>query len=157
MFCYAARNALLPNVTAFGMALGFVLSGALVTEIVFAYPGLGYLLLKAVRNLDYPLMQGIFLMITLAVLAPTCIVDLLYVRLDPRVRGSSAQARGRRPMIRSIRQAQSAAAEGSDARSTPIPGRFPSSPSAGSAAMKDAHPVLRNRKATAGAICSSSC
>lgn len=88
MFSYAARNALLPNVTAFGMALGFVISGALLTEIVFAYPGLGYQLLTAVRNLDYPLMQGIFLMITFAVLAANLIVDLLYVRLDPRVRGS---------------------------------------------------------------------
>jgi peptide/nickel transport system permease protein len=88
MFFYAARNALLPNVTAFGMALGFVISGALLTEIVFAYPGLGYQLLTAVRNLDYPLMQGIFLMITFAVLIANFFVDLLYVRLDPRVRGS---------------------------------------------------------------------
>ena len=86
MFAYAARNALLPNVTAFGMALGFVLSGALLTEVVFAYPGLGYQLLNAVRGLDYPLMQGLFLMITLAVLAANLLVDLLYVRLDPRVR-----------------------------------------------------------------------
>ena len=86
MFGYAARNALLPNVTAFGMALGFILSGALLTEIVFTYPGLGYRLVTAVRNLDYPLMQGLFLMITLAVLAANLIVDLLYVRLDPRVR-----------------------------------------------------------------------
>jgi peptide/nickel transport system permease protein len=87
MFAYAARNALLPNVTAFGMALGFVLSGALLTEIVFAYPGLGFQLLNAVRTLDYPLMQGIFLMITFAVLGANLIVDVLYVRLDPRVRG----------------------------------------------------------------------
>jgi len=86
MFSYAARNALLPSVTAFGMALGFVISGALVTEVVFAYPGLGYSLLTAVRQLDYPLMQGIFLMITLAVLVANLIVDILYVRLDPRVR-----------------------------------------------------------------------
>jgi peptide/nickel transport system permease protein len=88
MFWYAARNALLPNVTAFGMALGFVISGALVTEIVFSYPGLGYQLISAVRNLDYPLMQGIFLMITFGVLAANLLVDLLYVRLDPRVRNS---------------------------------------------------------------------
>ena len=86
MFAYAARNALLPNVTAFGMALGFVLSGALLTEIVFSYPGLGYQLVNAVRGLDYPLMQGIFLMITLSVLAANLLVDLLYIRLDPRVR-----------------------------------------------------------------------
>ena len=87
MFAYAARNALLPNVTAFGMALGFVISGALLTEIVFTYPGLGYQLLTAVRSLDYPLMQGLFLMITFAVLGANLIVDLLYIRLDPRVRG----------------------------------------------------------------------
>ena len=87
MFTYAARNALLPNVTAFGMALGFVISGALLTEVVFSYPGLGYQLLTAVNGLDYPLMQGIFLMITFAVLVANLLVDLLYVRLDPRVRG----------------------------------------------------------------------
>jgi peptide/nickel transport system permease protein len=86
MFSYAARNAMLPNLTQFGMALGFVIGGSLITEIVFAYPGLGYQLITAVRRLDYPLMQGIFLMITLAVLAANLIVDLLYVRLDPRVR-----------------------------------------------------------------------
>jgi peptide/nickel transport system permease protein len=86
MFTYAARNALLPNITAFGMALGFVLGGSLLTEIVFSYPGMGYLLVQAVRNQDYPLMQGLFLMITLAVLVANLIVDLLYVRLDPRVR-----------------------------------------------------------------------
>ena len=86
MFNYAARNALLPNLTSFGMALGFVLTGNLLIEIVFAYPGLGYQLLTAVNNLDYPLMQGLFLMITLAVLAANLVVYLLYVRLDPRVR-----------------------------------------------------------------------
>jgi peptide/nickel transport system permease protein len=88
MFNYAARNALLPNVTAFGMALGFVISGLLVTETVFSYPGVGYQLIRAVANLDYPLMQGLFLMITFSVLAANLIVDLLYVRLDPRVRTS---------------------------------------------------------------------
>jgi peptide/nickel transport system permease protein len=88
MFSYAARNALLPNVTAFGMALGFVISGALLTETVFSYPGLGWQLITAVRQLDYPLMQGIFLMITFAVLGANFIVDLLYLRLDPRVRAT---------------------------------------------------------------------
>jgi peptide/nickel transport system permease protein len=86
MFSYAARNAMLPNLTQFGMALGFVIGGSLITEIVFAYPGLGYQLITAVQRLDYPLMQGIFLMITFAVLAANLIVDLLYVRMDPRVR-----------------------------------------------------------------------
>ncbi len=86
MFNYAARNALLPSITSFGMALGFVLSGSLLTEIVFSYPGLGYLLLQAVRNLDYPLMQGLFLMITFAVLGANLLVDMVYVWLDPRIR-----------------------------------------------------------------------
>ena len=83
---YAARNALLPSVTGFGMALGFVLSGSLLTEIVFSYPGLGYLMVVAVRNQDYPLMQGLFLIITLSVLAANWLVDLLYLWLDPRTR-----------------------------------------------------------------------
>ena len=86
MLRYAARNALLPNVTSFGMALGFVLSGSLLTEIVFSYPGLGYLLVQAVRNKDYALMQGLFLLITLAVLAANFLVDVTYVWLDPRTR-----------------------------------------------------------------------
>ncbi|MFT6146514.1 MAG: peptide/nickel transport system permease protein [Myxococcota bacterium] len=83
---YAVRNALLPNVAGFGMALGFVLSGALLTEIVFSYPGQGYLLIQAVRGQDYPLMQGIFLTITFAVLGANWLVDLLTALLDPRTR-----------------------------------------------------------------------
>jgi len=86
MFRYAARNALLPSVTGFGMALGFVLGGSLLTEIVFSYPGQGYLLVQAVRSQDYPLMQGIFLVITLAVLGANWLVDLVYLWLDPRTR-----------------------------------------------------------------------
>jgi len=86
MFRYAARNALLPNVTGFGMALGFVLSGSLLTEIVFSYPGQGYLLLQAVRSLDYPLIQGLFVTITIAVLAANLLIDLEYAWLDPRAR-----------------------------------------------------------------------
>lgn len=83
---YAARNALLPSVTSFGMALGFVLSGSLLTEIVFSYPGQGYLLVQAVRSQDFPLMQGIFLVITLSVLAANWLVDMVYLWLDPRTR-----------------------------------------------------------------------
>jgi peptide/nickel transport system permease protein len=87
---YAARNALLPSVTGFGMALGFVLGGSLLTEIVFSYPGQGYLLVQAVRNQDYPLMQGIFLVITLAVLGANWLVDVVYIWLDPRTRESAS-------------------------------------------------------------------
>lgn len=88
IYRYAARNALLPSVTAFGMSLGFIVGGALLTEVVFAYPGIGYQLLSAVQNLDYPLMQGLFLTITTAVLIANFFVDIVYVRLDPRVRVS---------------------------------------------------------------------
>ncbi len=86
MWKYAARNALLPNITGFGMALGFVLSGSLLTEIIFSYPGQGSLLFQAVKSMDYPLMQGLFLAITVAVLAANWLVDIAYVLLDPRTR-----------------------------------------------------------------------
>ena len=86
MFQYAMRNAMLPNFTQFGMSIGFILGGQILTEIVFSYPGLGFYLVRAVTAHDYPLMQALFLMITLAILIANLIVDLLYVRLDPRVR-----------------------------------------------------------------------
>lgn len=88
MLTYAARNAILPNVTGFGLRLGFLIGGATVTEIVFSYPGMGFKLLQAVNARDYPLMQGIFLAITLAVLLTNFLVDILYIFLDPRVRDS---------------------------------------------------------------------
>ena len=86
MFRFAARNALLPSITGFGMALGFILSGALLTEIIFSYPGQGYLLLQAVRAQDFPLLQGIFLTITFSVLLSNLIVDIVLLLLDPRIR-----------------------------------------------------------------------
>jgi peptide/nickel transport system permease protein len=86
MFAYAARNAILPNVTGFALSLGFVVGGALLTEVVFSYPGIGFALLQAAQNSDYPLLQGIFLLIALAVLGANFIADLVYVILDPRVR-----------------------------------------------------------------------
>jgi peptide/nickel transport system permease protein len=90
VFTYAARNALLPQLQGFGLALGFVVSGALIMEIVFSYPGIGLLLLSAVSSDDYPLMQAIFLVITFAVLLANLIVDLLLVAFDPRVRAREA-------------------------------------------------------------------
>jgi peptide/nickel transport system permease protein len=86
MFKYAARNAILPSLTGFAMSLGFVIGGAVVTEVVFSYPGVGYTLLLAVNARDYGLMQAIFLMITVAVLIANFIVDITYVVLDPRAR-----------------------------------------------------------------------
>jgi len=86
---YAARNAVLPSVAGFAIALGFVVAGSIVTEQVFSYPGIGSKLLSAVTNNDYALMQGIFLFITLAVLGANLIVDLLYGIIDPRTRTRS--------------------------------------------------------------------
>jgi peptide/nickel transport system permease protein len=90
MLRYAARNALLPSITSFGMALGFVLSGSLLSEIIFSYPGMGYLLVQAVRGQDYPLMQGLFLVITLTVLIANVVADIAYAALDPRARQMEA-------------------------------------------------------------------
>jgi len=86
MLSYAARNAILPNVTGFALSLGFVIGGALLTEVVFSYPGIGFALLQAAQNSDYPLLQGIFLLIAVAVLGANFFADLVYVVLDPRVR-----------------------------------------------------------------------
>jgi peptide/nickel transport system permease protein len=90
IFTYAARNALLPQLQGFGLAIGFVVSGALVMEIVFSYPGIGLLLLNAVTSNDFPLMQAIFLVITFAVLLANVVVDLIIVFADPRARAREA-------------------------------------------------------------------
>jgi peptide/nickel transport system permease protein len=83
---YAARNALLPNVSGFALALGFIVGGTLLVEIVFSYPGLGFTLLQALGAKDYPLMQGIFLVITISVLVANLLADVAYLLLDPRTR-----------------------------------------------------------------------
>ena len=83
---YAARNAILPSISGFAISLGFVVAGSIVTEAVFSYPGIGSALLQAVSANDYALMQGIFLVITLAVLGANLLVDLLYAVIDPRTR-----------------------------------------------------------------------
>ncbi len=86
MFGYAARNAVLPQVSSFALSLGFIVGGTLVMEIVFSYQGIGYFLFTAVAAKDYPLMQGIFLVITLAVLFANIVADFVYGVLDPRTR-----------------------------------------------------------------------
>lgn len=86
MVSYAARNAVLPSVAGFAISLGFVVAGSIIVEQVFSYPGIGNALLAGVQNNDYALMQGLFLIITIAVLAANLIVDLLYVFIDPRTR-----------------------------------------------------------------------
>lgn len=86
MYNYAARNAVLPNLAGFAMSLGFVVSGSILVEYTFNYPGIGYMLLQAVNNEDYPLMQAMFVMITVTVLVAVLLCDLITVLLDPRAR-----------------------------------------------------------------------
>ncbi len=86
MFWYAARNAVLPNITGFAIAIGTIVGGQLLTEMVFSYPGIGYALLQAVNQQDYAMIQSVFLIITLAVLGANFLADMLYTFLDPRVR-----------------------------------------------------------------------
>ena len=83
---YAARNAMLPSVTGFALALGGVLGGAILVETVFDYPGLGRLMGEAVANKDYPLLQTLMLLTTTGVLVANLAADLLYGVLDPRAR-----------------------------------------------------------------------
>jgi peptide/nickel transport system permease protein len=89
MIDYAARNAILPNLTGFAMSLGFVVSGAILIEYVFNYPGVGFMLLQAVQGEDYPLMQALFLLITVAVLVAILLADIATALLDPRTRAAS--------------------------------------------------------------------
>lgn len=86
MLTYAARNAILPSLTGFAMSIGFVIGGAIITEIVFSYPGVGFTLLQAVNSRDYPVTQAIFLLITLTVLFANFAADIAYVLMDPRAR-----------------------------------------------------------------------
>ena len=86
MLWYAARNALLPTVSALAISLGAVLGGSLVTEVVFNYPGMGNTLYQAILARDYPVIQGQLLIMTAAMLVSNFVVDLSYVLLDPRLK-----------------------------------------------------------------------
>jgi peptide/nickel transport system permease protein len=83
---YAFRNALLPQITGLALVIGAILAGALVTEIVFSYPGLGYQIYRAITNEDYFVIQGIFLFIIVGVLIANFVVDIVYLLVDPRTR-----------------------------------------------------------------------
>lgn len=91
MLRYAARNALIPSVIGFSLELGFAVSGALVVEKVFSYPGMGYVLFQAIGNEDYPLIQAVFLVITLSVLVANIVADIVFVIVDPRAREGAGQ------------------------------------------------------------------
>lgn len=83
---YAFRNAILPQITGLALSLGVIFAGALVTEVVFSYPGIGYLLLAAIQNQDYFLIQGCFLFVIIGVLLANFVIDIAYVVIDPRTR-----------------------------------------------------------------------
>ncbi|MFZ0216250.1 MAG: ABC transporter permease [Candidatus Dormiibacterota bacterium] len=83
---YGMRNAILPQFTSFALSLGYVASGALLVEIIFSYPGVGYLLYKSVQGSDYFVIYGIAFILILAISAATMILDLTYPLLDPRIR-----------------------------------------------------------------------
>ncbi|WP_327048622.1 ABC transporter permease [Microbispora sp. NBC_01189] len=89
---YAFRNAILPQVTGLALQLGVLVAGALVTEIVFSYPGLGRLILQAIQNQDFFLLQGTFLFIVIGVLIANFVIDIAYVLVDPRTRTGTGGA-----------------------------------------------------------------
>lgn len=84
-FGYAVRNALLPQVTSLAIALGTVASGSVLVEVVFNYPGVGWLLYNALRSSDYYLVQGVSFFLVLTVAISVLVVDLIYPLLDPRI------------------------------------------------------------------------
>jgi peptide/nickel transport system permease protein len=84
-FSFALRNALLPQTTALGLSLGQLLSGALLVEVIFSFPGIGSVLYNAIRQFDFFLIQGIVFTIVLGVTLATLILDLIYPLLDPRI------------------------------------------------------------------------
>ena len=83
---YAFNNAVLPQLTGLALQLGVIVAGALATEVVFSYPGIGYLILQAINNEDYFLLQGCFLFIIIGVLLANFTIDIVYVLVDPRTR-----------------------------------------------------------------------
>jgi peptide/nickel transport system permease protein len=90
---YTFRNAMLPQLTGLALALGAMVGGALITEIIFSYPGLGMAILTAIQGNDYPVITGCTLLITVCVLIANFSVDILVGLLDPRIRAAQAGAK----------------------------------------------------------------
>jgi peptide/nickel transport system permease protein len=86
LFSYVIRNTMLPQVTDLGLSLGAIFEGALITEVVFGYPGLGYTLYNAVNSSDYNLIMGITLLSIVGIATASLLIDLSYPLFDPRVR-----------------------------------------------------------------------
>ncbi|MCC6169256.1 MAG: ABC transporter permease [Caldilineaceae bacterium] len=89
---YAFRNALLPQATGLAISMGHIVGGALITEVIFAYPGIGWLIFNSIKGLDYPVIQGGVLLIIIAVAVANFAVDSLYPLIDPRIRYQSARS-----------------------------------------------------------------
>ncbi len=87
---YVFRNAMLPQITGLALAIGTMVSGALVAEIIFSYPGLGTTLLNAVMGQDYPLISAVTLIITLMVLVAMFVIELVYGFIDPRIKAAQS-------------------------------------------------------------------
>jgi peptide/nickel transport system permease protein len=83
---YVGRNASLPLFTSLAISIGFIVGGSILIEFIFVYQGVGQLLLSSIQSRDYPVMQGIFLIISIAVILANLFAEFLYSRLDPRVR-----------------------------------------------------------------------
>jgi peptide/nickel transport system permease protein len=89
-FGYVGRNAVLPLVTQLAVTMGFIVGGSIFVETFFKYPGIGSALFAALQSRDYTVLQGIFLIITVSVIVANLLADILYSRLDPRVRVASS-------------------------------------------------------------------
>ncbi|MDZ5472317.1 ABC transporter permease [Bacillus sp. 31A1R] len=83
---YVFKNAILPTVTVFGITLAFIVTGAAIIEIIFSWPGMGQLMLNAIMRRDYPLLMGIYLVLSISVVITMIIVDVVYAFIDPRIR-----------------------------------------------------------------------
>jgi peptide/nickel transport system permease protein len=83
---HALKNALLPMVTIIAISLGFIVAGAIEVETVFSWPGLGRLIYEALRNRDYPILEGVFAIVSICVIIANFASDLLYAYIDPRVK-----------------------------------------------------------------------
>jgi peptide/nickel transport system permease protein len=88
MVAYSKKNAILPNLTGFALSFGNIISGGILVEMVFSYPGLGFDIYNAVINEDFPVLELAFFLIIISVLVANFVMDLLYYRLDPRIRES---------------------------------------------------------------------
>lgn len=90
LWAYAFRNALLPQATGLAISMGHIVGGALITEVIFAYPGLGWLTYNSITSIDFPVIQGAVLLIVFAVALANLVIDMIYPLIDPRIRYAKA-------------------------------------------------------------------